>query len=196
MIYSRESAIFRLVETNHHVVFNKKQGKPNHICNIFKNGALIGKEIKHPLYVRSGWPYRGKLVGGSPTRSCEGLDVINNHDDPYAFDENDDYVLEQYKTDKQGSPKEICRDLIMEIVIKVFELGKKRKLETIFDFVLSDQNLFIPELNREDKLNQIFNNVLKEPVVMKKPKKSLDEIFGNVLSTCKPVSENMPDNED
>ena len=90
------------------------------------------------------------------------------------------------------------------MVINAFELRSKRKLEQIFDHVLTDQSLSIPEINRETKLRQLFQNVLKKPevimmkpeVIMKKTKKSLDEIFGNVLSTCNLVNRNRSANEE
>ena len=168
----------------------------NHMCmphcsdpmaSVGKNWEAEAAEINKnfPPFIRSGWGHPGfKLKGGTP----------KDHD-PYHFGESEDAVIDVYNGNKK-----FCKELVNELASKVIDIVSEAKLDMIFDSVLLHEQ--VHDVNptsfeeKEKKLKRIFENVMdnmddKEKEV-KKGKKSLEEIFADVVGEKIVSSEDVP----
>jgi hypothetical protein len=130
---------------------------------------------------RSGWPKQnGKLLAGSPMHSSNSA-----LKDPYQFVESSDVLL-PFESLKANT--KLCENILLEVFANVVKkVSDEHELDQIFHHVL-DEDSSTEELTTDEiKLKRIFDSVLDDDddyettKTKKKAKKSLDEIFNEVL---------------
>jgi hypothetical protein len=134
---------------------------------------------------RSSWPehLQGcRLLGGTPVLSTNT--VRKDTVDPYEFEEEDD-ELELFRGFRSGTL--VCQDIVFGILENVVKRSKENKLNDIFNKVLNEnQNEIVNTQKAENKLKRIFDKVLQNADALtrqdlKKPKKSLEDVFAEVI---------------
>ena len=179
-------------ETKYRSIHNRKicserRCQRKSYCNMSSSSVFQPCNDSQKLKERSGWPDKwkvGKLLGGSPNKIVEKCDNLSSKD-PFQFEESD-HSLEPYCNNRALNPKMLCKDIILEILENIVNWEMETELDTIFEKVLGDLET-VESQNEEITLKRIFDSVLEEneesaiPIITKKAKKSLDEIFAYVL---------------
>ena len=136
-------------------------------CTISEGNNIIER--------KSGWKkHTGKLLGGTP---------VNSPKDLYEFEESNE-ILEPFQSTKVNT--NLCKDILYDILASVVnKVSKDQELERIFQTVFEEGSKTEELTTAEMKLKRIFDSVLVDDSetikIKKKPKKSLDDIFKDVM---------------